>query len=226
MFQVGVHRVVEGLRHELKPLPSSAQSKIYSMGGNSPGGNSPGGGGIHRGGGILRGAIHRGGGGGGGGQTLRGAILLEPGKMARALPVEEFELCYKVDFNTVIRGYHYKKVWNGCCTGQLYCKHDTREEALENDKHAIGVYKLNSSTLVGHLPTELSSLIHFFLMDNADNRVLCNVIGKRYRELGLVLSATFKALTKHKKTGFKYLHLEHNANNGQQMFPFKKINTC
>ena len=25
--------------------------------------------------------------------------------MARALPVEEFELCYKVDFNTVIRGY-------------------------------------------------------------------------------------------------------------------------
>ena len=76
-------------------------------------------------------------------------------------------------------------------------------------------------------------------MDNADNRVLCNVIGKRYRELGLVLPATFKALTKHKKSalildaeierrkeGFKYLHLEHNADNGQQVFPFKKINTC
>ena len=61
-------------------------------------------------------------------------------------------MCYKVDFNTVIRGYHvYKKVWNSCCTEQVYGKHDTREEALENDKHAIGVYKLNSSTLVGHL---------------------------------------------------------------------------
>ena len=129
-------------------------------------------------------------------KTLR--INVAEGKMARALPVEEFELCYRVDFHTVIRGYHvYKKVWNGCCTEQLYCKHDTREEALENDKRAIGVYKLNSSALVGHLPTELSSLIHFFLMDNADNRVLCNVIGKRYRELGLVLPATFKALTKH-----------------------------
>ena len=42
-FQVGVHRVVEGLRHALKPLPSSAQSKIYSIfyGGQFTGGNSP-----------------------------------------------------------------------------------------------------------------------------------------------------------------------------------------
>ena len=54
-----------------------------------------------------------------------------------------------------------------------------------------------------------------------------------------LIYSNFKALTKHKKTalilgaeidkrkqGFKYLHLEHNANNKQQMFPFKKINTC
>ena len=54
-----------------------------------------------------------------------------------------------------------------------------------------------------------------------------------------LIYANFKALKKHKKTalilgaeiekrkqGFKYLHLEHNANNEQQMFPFKKINTC
>ena len=51
VFQVGVHRVVEGLRHALKPLPTSAQSKIYSI-------FCGGGGGIHRGV-IHRGAIHR-----------------------------------------------------------------------------------------------------------------------------------------------------------------------
>ena len=69
VVQVGVHRVVEGLRHALKPLSSSALSKIYSIFyGNSPGGNSPGA--------ILRGAIHRGailrGGGGFTGEQFSG----------------------------------------------------------------------------------------------------------------------------------------------------------
>ena len=55
----------------------------------------------------------------------------------------------------------------------------------------------------------------------------------------VLIYANFKALTKHKKTAlilgaeiqkckqsFKYLHLEHNANNEQQSFPLKKTNTC
>ena len=40
--------------------------------------------------------------------------------------------------------------------------------------------------LVGHLLMELSSLIKFFSKDASDNFVVCNVTGKRYKELGLV----------------------------------------
>ena len=49
----------------------------------------------------------------------------------------------------------------------LQCKKDNRQEALDHDEHAAGVYKFESDDaermFVGHVPIELSMLLSRFL---------------------------------------------------------------
>ena len=86
--------------------------------------------------------------------------------MARIHPVD-FEMVYKLKFESVIRGHHvYKAVWNPEVGEKLECYEDTRKEAKDYDKHSVGIFKLSSEkgkkTLVGHIPIELSSQRLFF----------------------------------------------------------------
>ena len=74
-------------------------------------------------------------------------------------------------------------------------KHD---EALEIDKQALGVYNSNE-VLVGHVPIQVSSLLHLFLQADEENRLICQVTGKRKREVGLVVPAKFSAFIKTKR---------------------------
>ena len=81
----------------------------------------------------------------------------------------------------------------------LICKTDTREEAMEYDKNAIGVFKSDDpETLVRHLPIEISCLLTYFLEASPENKLNAIVIGKRKREAGLVVPAKYAALTKNK----------------------------
>ena len=62
--------------------------------------------------------------------------------MARALPVE-FKMNFKVEYETVIRGYHvYKCVWTPVMDEKLEGNKDTRVEAKEHDENAIGLYRI------------------------------------------------------------------------------------
>ena len=67
-------------------------------------------------------------------------------------------------------------------------------EAAAYDGHAIGVYKTDG-VLVAHIPIGISSLIDYFLKDSSEN-LDAIVIGKRKREVGLVVLATYIAITK------------------------------
>ena len=118
--------------------------------------------------------------------------------MARIMRVQEFEMVYQILFGTNIRGHHvYKDIWNPTLSEFLNVKFDTREDARDYDKHALGIYA--DETLVGHVPIELSSLLHFFLEADEQNRLICQVIGKRKREVGLVVPAKFFAFSKNKR---------------------------
>ena len=73
-----------------------------------------------------------------------------------------YSLLYEIWFETAVRGHNiYKNVWTPQRDKLLTCKKDDRSEALELDKHAVGVYK--NELLVGHVPIELSRLIFQFL---------------------------------------------------------------
>ena len=88
----------------------------------------------------------------------------------------KFEMFYSVYFETVIRGHHiYKSVWKPYDGEMLNCVKDKRGEAMEYDQNVIGVYRT---------PSEGS------------NKLVAKVSGKRKREVGLVVPAKFKALTK------------------------------
>ena len=50
----------------------------------------------------------------------------------------------------------------------------------------------------GHLPVEISCLLTYFLEASPENRLNAIVIGKRKREVGLVVPAKYAALTKNK----------------------------
>ena len=117
--------------------------------------------------------------------------------MSRTLPVMH-EMNYRTVFQTAIRGHHiYKNVWVPRIGQNLICKTDTREEAMEYDKNAIGVFKSDApENLVGHLPTEISCLLTYFLEASPENKLNAIVIGKRKREVGLVFPAKYAALTK------------------------------
>ena len=117
--------------------------------------------------------------------------------MARLSPIK-FEMGYKIEFQTAIRGHHiYKDVWVPLIGQELICKADNRGEAIEYDKNAIGVFKTGDpETLVGHLPIELSCLLKYFLQASPENNLIAVVTGKRKREVGLVVpkeKKTFKS---------------------------------
>ena len=66
----------------------------------------------------------------------------------------------------------------------------------------LGLYREDESGakhLVGHVPIELSCLLTNFLNSNPENKILATVIGKRKREIGLVVPAKFGAKTNIKK---------------------------
>ena len=70
---------------------------------------------------------------------------------------------------------------------------DDRKEAALYDENVIGVYKQlevdqkPEFILVGHLPMELSFLMHSFLKSRDDKILIAEVIGARKRENGLVV---------------------------------------
>ena len=78
----------------------------------------------------------------------------------------------------------------------LQCKKDNRQEALDHDEHAVGVYKFESddaeTMLVGHVPIELSMLLSRFLKASEKNAVEVKVCGKRRREVGLVIPGHYR----------------------------------
>ena len=121
--------------------------------------------------------------------------------MARLQPVS-FEMSYRVEFSTNIRGHHvYKTSWTPEIGEELLCLKDNRSEALEYDKHAIGVYKKvdkpnEKLKLVGHVPIECSSLLDHFSKANSSNKLVVTVKGKRKREIGLVVPGKFRCCTK------------------------------
>ena len=111
--------------------------------------------------------------------------------MARANGVPEWRLQYDIDFESVVRGHHiYKTVWKPEIGERLVCKKDDRKGAALYDENAIGVYKQlevdqkPEFILVGHLPMELSFLMHSFLKSRDDNILIAEVIGARERENG------------------------------------------
>ena len=84
---------------------------------------------------------------------------------------------------------------------------DDREEAKDHDENAIGVYKINAETedlLVGHIPCEISKLIHCFLKTDKFNSVVA-ITGKEKRVMDIVARARFKCMAK-KKTFPKILY--------------------
>ena len=131
--------------------------------------------------------------------------------MSRALSVS-YEMNFKIEFQTAIRGHHvYKDAWAPHIGQKLICKTDTREEAIEYDKNAIGVFKSTDEVtlLVGHLPIEISCLLTNFLNAAPENKLTAFVVGKRKREVGLVIPAKYVALTRSKIFGnilFDKLH--------------------
>lgn len=115
--------------------------------------------------------------------------------MARTAPVRMY---YQIQFETAIRGHHiYKDAWLPRIGQRLICKKDDRNEALEYDVNAIGLYRTEGEKpLVGHIPIELSCLLTNFLQANPDNVIEAEVSGKRKREVGLIVPAKYTAYTK------------------------------
>ena len=81
----------------------------------------------------------------------------------------------------------------------LFCRKDSRQDAAEYEKHAIGVFK-SKGQLVGHMPIELSNLTDYFLGNTDESSVSAIVDGQRKREVGLVVPANYSAFTKDLKT--------------------------
>ena len=104
----------------------------------------------------------------------------------------EFRFMHQIKFQSLIRGHHvYKSVWSPYKGETLIAQSDNRDEAQENNKYAVGIYKKNddgSKELVGHAPVEFSSLLYHFLQASAENCINVEVIGKRKREVGLVVA--------------------------------------
>ena len=100
------------------------------------------------------------------------------------------------ELTTIIRGHHvYHDQWSGSVGKKLTAAPDPRAEAIQYDENAIGAY--NGDQLVGHLPVEVSKLFKQFVTKDR-NRVDIVVVGKRKREVGMVLPVKCKAFTSKK----------------------------
>ena len=120
--------------------------------------------------------------------------------MARVYPCSFlYKFVYEIKFDAPVRGHHvYKKIWTPQKADILYCKKGYLSEALDIDKHAVGIYK--EDRLVGYVVIELSRIISYFLQESETNEVKVAVNGKRRRELGLVVPGKYCARTKSKRT--------------------------
>ena len=83
--------------------------------------------------------------------------------MARGYPCRfSYEIVYEIKFDAPVRGHHvYKEIWTPQKDDILYCKKDSRSDALGKDKHFVGIYK--EDRLAGDVPIELSQIISYFL---------------------------------------------------------------
>ena len=126
----------------------------------------------------------------------------EAGGWITQTPVE-FEVIHETKFISIIRGHHvYKTIWNAVIGEILYVQLDHLKEALECDKCTMGIFKTNQyeECLIGHVRIETSSYLYHFLQEDKSNSIKVKVIGKRKREVGLVIPATFIAHTGNKRT--------------------------
>ena len=65
--------------------------------------------------------------------------------MARTAPVCMY---YQIQFETAIRGHHiFKDAWLPQIGQRLICKKDDRDEALQYDVNAIGLYRKEGEEL-------------------------------------------------------------------------------
>ena len=124
----------------------------------------------------------------------------------------------------------YKNVWSPYKGKTLIARPDDRDEAQENDKYAVGIYKKNE--LICHTPLEFSSPLYQFFQASAENCINFEVIGKRKHEVGLVVQAkcnTFtrkkdtmvlnEKLARRKKLSKSCLELKHQRKNIYRVFP-------
>ena len=73
---------------------------------------------------------------------------------------------------------------------------------LSSVRSSIGIFKINhdEERSVGHVPIEISSLLYHFLREDKSNPIKVKVIGKRKREVGVVIPATFITHTENQRT--------------------------
>ena len=150
--------------------------------------------------------------------------------MARTAPCESFVMFYRVSFESVARGHHiYKVKWTPDKGENLVCRKDEREEAREHGKHAIGVYKKDdtkTNSEVGHVPNELSKLLLQFLESDSQNMFEVRVNGKRYREVGLVVSVTYFCYTNINKIAKVIFSELNKKSNLYEHFTLKISDNC
>ena len=87
----------------------------------------------------------------------------------------------------------------------LLAQPDGRKEALDYDKYVVGIFKRHEEDIlklnhVGHVPVDISKLLNQFLKADTGNCIYVEVIGKRKREVGLLVPAKFSARTKCSRT--------------------------
>ena len=80
---------------------------------------------------------------------------------------------------------------------------ETREEALECDKYAIGIFKEQEEEFVGHIPIKVSQLIYHFLNEFNEHFVEASVSGKGMRKIRLVVLAQYATLLMRRSQKFK-----------------------
>ena len=115
---------------------------------------------------------------------------------------------YTLEFEAAICSHHvYQSKWTAELDMKLKCESDRRDEVVVYDENAIGVYSQGEegkeSGLVGHLPIELSKLLKQFLDADKKNMLTVTVIGKKKREVGLVIPGRCTAMTEKKKKNYR-----------------------
>ena len=95
-----------------------------------------------------------------------------------------------VEFRSVIRGYHvYKSIWTPALGEKLSTD---QERGNPEDRYAVSVLK--SSTIVGHVPREISKLCWMFI--SREGHIYCTVSGGRQRSAleqgGLEIPCVYK----------------------------------